>query len=72
MIETPFEYEKAQEELQYMEDWLARLLREEPDDPAGRKPGTGLTKASVRKMIARVREELAVWERRDARRSEPV
>ena len=57
MIETPTQYEKAQEELRFMEDWLARLRREEPD-----ANGKGLTKASVRKMIARLHEELAVYE----------
>ena len=62
MIETPVHYEKAREELRFMEDWLARLLREEPDESGGRTPGKGLTKASVRKMIARLHEELALWE----------
>lgn len=56
MINGADEYEKAQEELRYLEEWLARLLRDHPP------PEKGLTKAGVRKMIARLHEELAVYE----------
>lgn len=56
MIADVQEYEKAQEELRYLEDWLRRLLSEQVN------PEKGLTKAGVRKMIARLHEELAVYE----------
>ncbi|HEV7297879.1 MAG TPA: hypothetical protein VGN72_00820 [Tepidisphaeraceae bacterium] len=56
MIATPTEYEKAQEELR---DLTARLQTLQASHPAGSK---GLTKAGVRKMIARLHEELAVYE----------
>ena len=54
MISSPTEYEKAREELQYLNQWLSRLENEIP-----RK---GLTTASVRKMISRLQEELAEYE----------
>ena len=56
MISSAQEYEKAQDELRYLEDWLARLQREHPVS------NKGLTKAGIRKMIARLHEELAVYE----------
>ena len=56
MISTTIEYEKAQEELKSLEDRLDRLQREHP------LPQKGLTKAGVRKLIARLHEELAVFE----------
>lgn len=56
MISNAQEYEKAQGELRHLEDWLARLQREHPI------PNKGLTKAGIRKMIARLHEELAVYE----------
>jgi hypothetical protein len=56
MISSPAEYEKAREELRVLEERLARLQR---DHPIGSK---GFTKAGVRKMIARLHEELAVYE----------
>ena len=56
MISNTQEYQKAQEELRHLEDWLLRLQREHP------VPEKGLTKAGVRKMIARLHEELAVYE----------
>ena len=56
MISNSQEYTRAQEELRHLEDWLARLQREHP------VPGKGLTKAGIRKMIARLHEELAVYE----------
>jgi hypothetical protein len=56
MITTVTEYEKAQAELRDLTDRLARLQQ---TNPAGSK---GLTKAGVRKMIARLHEELAVYE----------
>ncbi len=56
MIRTTDEYEKAQAELFDLTDRLARLQQ---SNPAGSK---GFTKAGVRKMIARLHEELAVYE----------
>ena len=56
MINNLLEYERAQEELR---DLTARLARLGDAHPARDK---GLTKAGVRKMIARLHEELAVYE----------
>jgi hypothetical protein len=56
MIANELEYQKAKEELAYLEQWLERLQRDHP------APDKGLTKAGVRKMIARLHEELAVYE----------
>lgn len=56
MIETPAQYQKAQGELRQLEERLQRLQSEYPI------PAKGLTKAGVRKMIARLHEELAVYE----------
>jgi len=56
MITTTTEYEKAQAELRDLNDRLARLPQ---TNPVGSK---GFTKAGVRKMIARLHEELAVYE----------
>ncbi len=56
MITGPDEYTKARDELSYLEEWLSRLLQDHP------APEKGLTKAGVRKMIARLHEELAIYE----------
>ena len=56
MIETSEQYQKAQEELRHLERWLERLQHDHP------VPAKGLTKAGVRKLIARLHEELAVSE----------
>lgn len=56
MIATVADYQKAQQELRDLE---ARLHRLEQSHPAGDK---GFTKAGVRKMIARLHEELALYE----------
>ena len=56
MIGTATEYEKAQEELRDLEERLGRLQQ---SNPVGSK---GFTKAGIRKMIARLHEELAVFE----------
>jgi hypothetical protein len=56
MISSTQEYDKAQEELRHLEDWLARLQRDHP------VPTKGLTKAGIRKMISRLHEELAEFE----------
>ena len=56
MISSRTEYEKAQEELRVLEERLARL---QETHPLGSK---GFTKAGIRKMIARLHEELSVYE----------
>lgn len=56
MITSTNEYEKAQEELRSLEERLAQLQRAHP---VGVK---GFVKAGVRKMIARLHEEIAVYE----------
>ena len=56
MICTITEYEKAQEELHILEERLEHL---QETNPVGSK---GFTKAGIRKMIARLQEELAVFE----------
>jgi hypothetical protein len=56
MIATPIEYQKAQEELHSLGERLALLQQ---SNPAGAK---GFVKAGIRKMIARLHEELAVFE----------
>ncbi len=56
MIASKTEYRKAREELDYLTDWLARLDSEEV---AERK---ALTAASVRRMISRVKEEIAEYD----------
>lgn len=57
MIANVDEYQKAQEELQSLEQRLARLQQSNP--ALGSK---GFTKAGIRKMIARLHEELALYE----------
>ncbi|MBW2597067.1 MAG: hypothetical protein JRC93_14120 [Deltaproteobacteria bacterium] len=56
MIFNLTEYEKAQEEMRILEKRLERLQQ---THPIGSK---GFTKAGIRKMIARLHEELAVFE----------
>lgn len=56
MISSDSEYQKAREELEQLTAWLARLEKKEV---AKRK---GLTAASVRRMIARVHDEIAQYE----------
>ena len=56
MIASASEYEKAQQELRVLEERLDRLQKAHP---IGSK---GFTKAGIRKMIARLHEELAVFE----------
>jgi len=56
MIANPAEYEKAQGEIRILEDRLERLQK---THPIGSK---GFTKAGIRKLIARLQEELAVYE----------
>jgi len=56
MISSAQEYESAKEELSHLEQWLSRLQREHP------APSQGLSNAGIRKMIARLHEELALYE----------
>ena len=56
MITNTAQYHKAQEELRQLE---ARLQRLQQMHPLGAK---GFTKAGIRKMIARLHEELALYE----------
>ena len=56
MISDVNQYRKAKEELCELEEWLARLHQEHPN------PAKGLTKAGLRKMIARLHEELAEYQ----------
>jgi len=56
MIENDQHYQKALDELQYMEDWLRRLQGQSSD------ASKGLTKAGIRKMIARLQDELGAYE----------
>lgn len=67
MIENQVEYQKAQEEIDSLEKRLARLQQ---SHSIGAK---GFTKAGIRKMIARLHEELAVFEASaEARQTETV
>jgi len=65
MIATATQYEKTQEESKSLEerlDWLQQ------SNPVGSK---GFTKAGIRKMIAHLHDELAVFEgSEEARQSE--
>jgi hypothetical protein len=56
MITTVEQYQQVQEELRQLEERLHRLQQ---SHPLGAK---GFTKAGIRKMIARLHEELAVYE----------
>jgi prefoldin subunit 5 len=56
VIANVTQYQKAEQELRELEERLARLQQA---NPVGSK---GFTKAGVRKMIARLHEELAVFE----------
>lgn len=56
MITNAEQYHRAQEELRQLEDRLQRLQH---SHPLGAK---GFTKAGIRKLIARLHEELAVYE----------
>ena len=65
MIATEIEYEKAQSELR---DLLARLERLQREHPIGEN---GFTKAGIQKLIARLNEELAVFEGSEEARAWP-
>jgi hypothetical protein len=55
VITSEHEYEAAKSELVDLEDRLGRLLSERPGEK-------GLVKAGLRKLIARLHEELALYE----------
>ena len=59
MITNAAEYEKAYGDLRILQQQIADLER---DHPGGEK---GFTKAGVRKMIAKINEELAAFESRE-------
>lgn len=63
MIANTTEYEKAQAELRDLHTRLESLQREHP---VGEK---GFTKAGIRKLIAKINEELAVFEGSEEARS---
>jgi len=65
VITTQTEYDKAQDELRDLQDRLAKLQEEHP---VGEK---GFTKAGIRKLIARLNEELAVYEGSEEARLSP-
>jgi len=56
MITNAIEYAKAQDEIRVLTDRLQRL---QEHNPIGSK---GFTKAGIRKLIARLHEELALYE----------
>jgi len=56
MITNAEQYQTAQDELRQLEERLNQLQR---NHPLGAK---GFTKAGIRKLIARLHEELAVYE----------
>jgi hypothetical protein len=56
VISNEIEYQKAQDEIRMLEQRLERLQQA---NPIGTK---GFTKAGIRKLIARLHEELAVFE----------
>jgi hypothetical protein len=56
VIGNATEYEKAQEEIRVLEQRLQRLQQ---THPIGSK---GFTKAGIRRLIARLHEELALFE----------
>jgi len=56
MISNATEYEKAQQELRILQERLERLQK---SHPVGSK---GFTKAGIHKLIARLHEELALYE----------
>jgi hypothetical protein len=67
MIANSTDYQKAQEEIHSLEERLQRLQQ---THPIGSK---GFTKAGIRKLIARLHEELAVYEgSEEARKSDSI
>ena len=67
MITTNLEYDQAHAELRDLQDRLEKLQCEHP--LIGEK---GLTKAGIRKLIARLNEEMAVYEGSEEARETPL
>ena len=65
MITTEIEYQKVQLELRDLQQRLERLQRDHPIRE------NGFTKAGIRKLIARLNEELALFEGSEEARSLP-
>jgi hypothetical protein len=65
VITTPVEYEMALSELQNLQERLAAL---QGKHPIGEK---GFTKAGIRKLIAKLNEDLALFEGSEEARSFP-
>jgi len=59
VIASAADYRKAEEEIRSLEGRLQRLQRLQEEHPIGSK---GFTKAGIRKLIARLHEELAIYE----------
>lgn len=66
MISNLTEYEKARQEIRILEERLERLRQAHP---LGSK---GFTKAGIHKLIARLHEELAVYEGSEEQRQAPT
>jgi len=64
VIANETEYRQALDELRDMEDFLAEVDAQQPPPPL-----VGYTKAGIRKMIARLNEELGEWEAGAGRRA---
>ena len=62
MIANTVEYERAQDEIRSLEERLAAIQRNHPGH------SKGFTKAGIRKLIARLHEELALYEGGEASR----
>jgi hypothetical protein len=66
VITNRIEYERAQAELRDLQNRLEKLQREHPIGEHG------FTKAGIRKLIARLNEELAVFEGSEEARATPA
>ncbi len=66
MIANRAEYARAEDELRTLE---ARLQRLQAEHPLGAK---GFTKAGIRKLIARLHEELALFDGSEEARRAPA
>jgi len=56
VITNATEYEMAQKEIRQLEEWLDQLMRDHGPQEKG------YTKAGIRRMLARIHEELAMYE----------
>ena len=62
MITNLHEYKIAQEQIGFLEEWLERIQESPP------MKLKGFTMAGIRKMIARIHEELGVFDAESAMR----